>query len=49
MMISLIDWHKPFVPDNFKLYKIKHTPKINILDVLKYNTNKELFKISSIF
>ena len=38
---------KPFVPDNFKLYKIKHTPRIKILAV--YKTNKKLFKISSIF
>ena len=31
------------------LYKIKHIPRINILIVLKYKTNKELFEISSIF
>ena len=41
--------NKPFVPDNFKKYKIKRIPRINILVVLKYKTNKELFKISRIF
>ena len=41
--------YKPFVPDNLKKYKIRHTLRINILVVLKYETNKELFKISSIF
>ena len=30
-------------------YKIKHIPRINILVVLKYKINKELFKINSIF
>ena len=29
--------------------KIKDTPRINIFAVLKYKTNRELFKISSIF
>ena len=33
----------------YEQYKIKHTPRINILVVLKYKTNKELFKIGSIF
>ena len=40
---------KPFPTDNFKKYKIKHTPRINILIVLKYKTNKTLLKISDIF
>ena len=39
---------KPYVSNNLKKYKTKHTSKINILVVLKYKTNKELFKISSI-
>ena len=37
---------KLFVTDNFKKYKIKHTLRFNILVVLKYKTNKELFKMN---
>ena len=32
-----------------KVYKIKHTLRINILVGLKYKTNKEVFEIDSIF
>ena len=40
---------KSFVPDNYKKYKIKHTPRINILVVLKYRANKILLRINYIF
>ena len=44
-MLIFFIYPMSFVPDNFKKYKIKHTPRINILVILKYETNKELFKI----
>ena len=34
--IDLSFYQKLFAPDNFKKYKIKHTPRMNILVILKY-------------
>ena len=43
--ISYSNIHKPFLLDKFRKYNIKQTPKISILVVSKYKTNKDFIKI----
>ena len=45
MLTVKISLQKPFLPDKFRQYNIKQTPKISILVVSKYKTNKDFIKI----